>query len=65
MSLYAGLIVGPLLGLLRWWSGDIYLGILVHFLNNYVSMRRRKTWATDQYLESKLAERNWFEKLFS
>ena len=31
---YAGLIAGPIFGIVRILSGDIYLGILVHFLHN-------------------------------
>jgi len=64
--LYAGLFVGPIFALLRWWSGDIYLSILAHFLNNYTTMRRAKQQlVTDDYLEARLDRRNWFEKLFS
>jgi len=31
---YTGLTAGPTLGVIRWLSGDIYLGILIHFLHN-------------------------------
>lgn len=33
-SVYAGFTGGPLFGFIRLFSGDIYLGILVHFLHN-------------------------------
>jgi membrane protease YdiL (CAAX protease family) len=36
MCFYAGLIVGPLMGYARIITGDIYLGILLHFLNNFL-----------------------------
>ena len=33
-SVYAGLVGGPLFGIVRILSGDIYLGILMHFMHN-------------------------------
>lgn len=36
MCLYTGLIVGPVLSLIRVETGDIYLGIFLHFLNNFL-----------------------------
>lgn len=35
-TFYAGLTAGPVFGLIRFLTGDIYLGILVHFLHNFV-----------------------------
>ena len=35
---YAAFTGGPLFGVIRWLSGDIYLGILVHFLHNLYVM---------------------------
>lgn len=37
-STYAGFRAGPVFGLIRWLSGDIYLGILIHFLHNLFVM---------------------------
>ena len=37
-SMYAGFRAGPIFGLIRLISGDIYLGILVHFLHNLLVM---------------------------
>ena len=31
---YAGFRAGPVFAIIRWLSGDIYLGILIHFLHN-------------------------------
>jgi membrane protease YdiL (CAAX protease family) len=36
MTVYAGLTAGPIFALIRFLTGDIYLGILVHFLHNFV-----------------------------
>jgi membrane protease YdiL (CAAX protease family) len=63
--LYTGLIVGPIFALVRFWSGDIYLGILVHFLHNFVHMRFAHDTPTDKSLESKRPNQNWFERLFA
>ena len=37
-SVYAGLSAGPILGVIRLLYGDIYLGILLHFLHNLYIM---------------------------
>jgi len=65
--LYTGLVFAQLVGLVRWWSGDIYLGIAIHALHNFVSMYgagANKT-PTDAYLRSQRHKMNWFEKAFS
>lgn len=36
MTMYAGLTAGPLLALVRFLTGDIYLGILIHFVHNFI-----------------------------
>ncbi len=36
MCLYSGLIVGPVMAYVRFATGDIYLCILLHFLNNFL-----------------------------
>lgn len=35
-TLYAGVVAGPIFGLIRLISGDIYLGILIHFFHNFL-----------------------------
>jgi membrane protease YdiL (CAAX protease family) len=37
-SVYTGFTAGPIFGLIRIVSGDIYLGILIHFLHNLFVM---------------------------
>jgi len=37
-TVHAGFRAGPVFGLVRWLSGDIYLGIAVHFLHNLFVM---------------------------
>jgi len=37
-SVYAGFWAGPILGIVRFLSGDIYLGIALHFLHNLYVM---------------------------
>lgn len=65
--LYTGLVFAPLVGLVRWWSGDIYLGIAIHALHNSISMYGVATSKvpTDSYLSSQRHRMNWFERLFS
>lgn len=64
--LYTGLIVGPLLGLIRLWSGDIYLCILAHFLQNFMSMRMPgRAIPTDQFLAGKRSNQTRFERFFA
>jgi len=65
MCLYAGLFIGPLLALLRLWTGDIYLAILVHFMNNFIAMYRSRTLPPDDYLAARIVNQTWFERLFS
>lgn len=50
--LYTGLVLAPILGLLRIWLGDIYIGIAVHALNNALAMygRNRSNIPTDKHL---------------
>jgi len=38
MTIYAGFTGGPIFGVIRLLSGDIYLGILVHFVHNFLIM---------------------------
>lgn len=38
MTAYTGFIAGPLFAAVRWASGDIYLGVLVHFVHNLLVM---------------------------
>ena len=35
-STYAGFKAGPVLGAIRWLNGDIYLGMLLHFIHNLI-----------------------------
>ena len=63
--LYTGLIVGPIFALVRFWSGDIYLGVLVHFLHNFINMRLAHNTPTDEFLASKRPNQNWFERFFA
>ncbi|HSX42722.1 MAG TPA: CPBP family intramembrane glutamic endopeptidase [Candidatus Saccharimonadales bacterium] len=65
--LYTGLIFAPIVGAVRWWSGDIYLGIALHSLHNFISMyyTQRSGVPTDDYLKSQRYKMNWFERFFS
>lgn len=63
--LYTGLILGPMLGLVRWWSGDIYLCIALHALHNFLSENFAANAPTDRFLRSKQGSMNWFERFFS
>lgn len=59
------MIAGPILALIRLWTGDIYLGITVHFLHNLMNMRLSHNTPTGEYLRTKVANQNWFERLFA
>lgn len=67
MCMYSGLAFGPLIGLVLMYTGDIYIGIALHALHNFVAMyypdssRQPK----DEYLRSRMQRRNGFQKLFS
>lgn len=65
--LYAGLLFGPVVGLLRWWTGDIYLGIAIHAFHNFmiISLPTKAPKPTNKFLLSKQNNMNWFEYLFS
>lgn len=63
--LYAGLFIGPVLAVVRIWSGDIYIGVLLHYLNNFVSMSMSNSVPTDEFLVTKRHRQNWFERFFS
>ena len=65
--LYAGLFFGPIAGLLRWWSGGIYLGIALHALNNFtaIAFSPNTPKPTNDFLLSRAKNMNWFEYLFS
>jgi len=64
--LYTGLIFAPIIGSARWWSGDIYLGVALHALHNFISMYYMKNVIpTDKYLQAQRHRMNWFEHLFS
>lgn len=64
--LYAGLFFGPIVGLVRWWTGDVYLGIAIHAIHNFsvISIPARNK-PTNKFLLSKQNNMNWFEFLFS
>jgi|GEM_PF-1774927 len=64
--LFVTFIFAPIVGGLREWSGDIYIGIAFHALSNFVSMYiTHNKIPTDQYLKSQRYKMNWFEKVFS
>lgn len=65
--LYTGLVFAPLLGLVRWWAGDIYLVIALHALHNFIAMygSRKIKVPTDSYLRSRRDKMNLFERFFS
>jgi len=63
--LYTGLVAGPIFALVRLWSGDIYLCILVHFLHNLIHMKFAHNTPTDEFLASKRSNQNWFERFFA
>jgi membrane protease YdiL (CAAX protease family) len=65
--LYTGLVFAPLLGLVRWWSGDVYLCIALHALHNFITMygSRNTKIPTDEYLQSQRHKMNSFERFFS
>ena len=67
MCLYTGLVFGPAIGLVRIATGDIYLGIALHAIHNFITMYwpDSSKQPTDEYLRARLKKRNWFEKLFS
>lgn len=66
MCLYTGLVFGPVVGLIRWWSGDVYLAIAIHALHNFVNMYITKSKVpTDDFLRSQMPQMNWFERFFS
>lgn len=66
MCFYTGLVFGPIVGLIRWWSGDIYLGIAFHALHNFANMYVAKSRVpTDEFLRSRMKRMNWFERVFS
>jgi hypothetical protein len=58
------LVIGPVLALVRLWTSDIYLGILLHFVNNVVYMLRGKA-ASDTFLAAKDGNKNWIQRLLS
>jgi membrane protease YdiL (CAAX protease family) len=64
--LYTGLLFAPIVGGIRWWSGDIYFCIALHALHNHVSMyyTSKTTVPIDGYLRSRRHNMNWFERLF-
>ncbi|MET0779835.1 MAG: CPBP family intramembrane glutamic endopeptidase [Candidatus Saccharimonadales bacterium] len=64
---YTGLLFAPIIGGIRWWSGDIYLGIALHALHNFMSMyyTAKTSVSTDEYLGVRRKNMNWFERLFS
>lgn len=65
--LYAALWFGPVAGVLRWWSGDIYLGIALHAVNNFTSiaLSANAPKPTDRFLLARQGSMNWFQWLFS
>jgi membrane protease YdiL (CAAX protease family) len=65
--LYAGLVFGPIVGLVRWWQGDIYLGIAIHAIHNFAffGTPAKAQQPTDKFLVSKQHNMNWFERFFS
>lgn len=64
--LYAGLVFGPIVCLIRWWTGDIYLGIAIHAIHNLIIIRiPTKQRPTNKFLLSKEGNMNSFERLFS
>lgn len=65
--LYTGLIFGPLLCAIRWWTGDIYFGIVTHALHNFISTKfaSKVPKPTDEYLRNQQHKMNWFEYVFS
>lgn len=64
--LYNGLVFGPAIGIIRWLTGDIYLGIALHAVHNFISMlTARDKIPKDIFLLSKQKNMNWFEKIFS
>lgn len=67
ICLYTGLLFAPIVGLVRWWSGDIYLCIAIHALHNFGNMylSRSSSVPTDEYLRSRQHRMNWFERAFS
>jgi membrane protease YdiL (CAAX protease family) len=64
--LYTGLLIGPLLALVRWWTGDLYLCIALHAIHNFASLiTSTHRIPTDNFLLSRQDNMNWFERLFS
>lgn len=63
--LYTGLFFGPLVALVRWWTGDIYLGVAIHAAHNFLNEYMSSKTPTDQFLLSKQANMNRFQQFFS
>lgn len=61
---YAGLFIGPLAGVLRWWSGDIYLAIAFHAINNFtvIASPYSAPKPSDEFLLAKASHMQWWQR---
>lgn len=61
---YTGLFFGPIAGTLRWWSGDIYLSIAFHAINNFVVLVTPGSAPIpgDEFLLAKVRNMKWWQR---
>ena len=65
-AIYAGLFIGVITGVLRRLTGDIYMAIAVHALNNFIfiGLGRGVELPSDGYLRSKEHVMQWWQHGF-